>query len=65
MQTRVIILSIAAMLAFTVGGCGVRGSLETPKATPDATASADSGQGKAEGEGDRPHKGFVLDGLLR
>ena len=56
------LLIAGALLA----GCGVRGNLDTPKAdgTP-ATATADSGQGKPEGAAPRPHKGFILDGLLR
>ena len=29
------------------------------------TATADSGQGKKEGEAPKPHKDFILDGLLR
>lgn len=54
----------AALLA----GCGVRGSLETPQAAgeaPDKTAQADSGQGKPAGNAPKPHKAFVLDGLLQ
>ena len=50
-------------LAFALAGCGVKGSLETPRA--DATAEAQSGQGKPEGTAPKPHKGFILDGLLR
>ncbi|HUS95166.1 MAG TPA: lipoprotein [Hyphomicrobiaceae bacterium] len=58
-----VLLSVAALLA----GCGVRGSLELP---PDAaaqqqTADAKSGQGKPAGAAPKPHKGFILDGLLR
>jgi predicted small lipoprotein YifL len=62
--------SVVALLAgtFVLGGCGVRGSLELPpeqKAAQQTTATADSGQGKSEGAAARPHKGFILDGLLR
>ncbi len=57
--------SLAALLALLVGGCGVRGSLESPKSEADKTASADSGQGKKEDEAPKPHKGFILDGLIR
>lgn len=61
---------IGAALATTllaVGGCGVRGPLELP---PEAraqqkTAGADAGQGKPAGTAAKPHKGFLLDGLLR
>lgn len=53
-------------LAFALSGCGVRGGLESP---PDAkaqpTAEAQSGEGKPEGAAPKPHKGFILDGLLR
>jgi predicted small lipoprotein YifL len=64
-------LKIAAGLvaaALTLSACGVRGNLELPpdaKAKQAATATAESGQGKAEGAAPSPHKGFVLDGLLR
>jgi predicted small lipoprotein YifL len=57
--------SFAVLLALLAGGCGVRGSLENPKAEADKTAAADSGQGKKEGEAPKPHKGFILDGLIR
>jgi predicted small lipoprotein YifL len=62
--------SFGALLAGTLvlGGCGVRGSLELPpdqKAQSQTTASAESGQGKTEGTAPKPHKGFILDGLLR
>ena len=61
----VLILASLA-LAVLAGGCGVRGSLENPvKAEGQATATADSGQGKKEGEAPKPHKGFILDGLIR
>ncbi len=57
---------VAALLAATVSGCGVRGSLENPQnAESKQTATADSGQGKKEGDAPKPHKGFILDGLLR
>lgn len=56
----------ASVLALTLAGCGVKGSLETPsEAKADATAEAQSGQGKPEGAAPKPHKGFILDGLLR
>jgi predicted small lipoprotein YifL len=57
---------LAVALAAALGGCGVRGSLENPaKAETKSTAGAESGQGKAEGEAPKPHRGFVLDGLIR
>jgi predicted small lipoprotein YifL len=58
------ILATIVALAAVPGGCGVRGSLDNP-AKDSATATADSGQGKKESEAPKPHKGFVLDGLIR
>lgn len=58
--------ALGTALALVMAGCGVRGSLDAPavdKAEP--TAEASSGQGKPEGAADKPHKGFILDGLLR
>ena len=55
----------AAML---LAGCGLKGPLELPpeaKAQNQATASADSGQGKSEAAAPKPHKPFILDGLIR
>jgi len=39
----------ASTLALALAGCGVKGSLETPQAAPEATAEAQSGQGKPQG----------------
>lgn len=58
------LLAVSA-LALALGGCGVKGALETPRAQADNTAEAQSGQGKPEGAAPKGHKGFVLDGLLR
>ena len=61
-------LAVVTLIAFALSGCGIRGSLEKPAAsqtTTDTTASADSGQGKPENAAPKPHKGFVLDGLIR
>lgn len=55
---------VAILVAAGVAGCGARASLDNP--SPDErTADADSGQGKKEGDAPKPHKGFVLDGLIR
>jgi predicted small lipoprotein YifL len=57
---------ILLLAALALAGCGVRGSLEAPTPeVPAATAEANSGQGKPEGAAPKPHKGFILDGLLR
>jgi predicted small lipoprotein YifL len=64
-------LQIAASVLIAglgLAGCGVRGPLEAPpaaKAANEAAATADSGQGKPEGAAAKPHKPFVLDGLIR
>jgi len=61
---RMSVLVVAVAFAAAAGGCGVRGSLENPgKDSP--TASADSGQGKKESDAPKPHKDFILDGLIR
>ncbi len=59
---------VTAATALLLAGCGVKGPLETPpeaKAQGQTSATADSGQGKAEAAAPKPHKGFILDGLLR
>jgi predicted small lipoprotein YifL len=60
-----IAFGLLAAVLYSLAGCGVRGSLESPPAEADRTASADSGQGKPEGDTPKPHKGFILDGLIR
>jgi predicted small lipoprotein YifL len=65
------IIYLAVLLPALLGACGVKGPLENPPvaqgvgASPSTTAQADSGQGKAEGTAAKPHKPFILDGLLR
>jgi predicted small lipoprotein YifL len=57
---------LGVALALGAAGCGVRGNLDYPgDAKVDKTATADSGQGKAENAAPKPHKPFVLDGLIR
>ena len=56
---------IAVTLAVALAGCGVRGPLEAPRSAASDQAQADSGQGKKEGEAPKPHRDFILDGLLR
>jgi predicted small lipoprotein YifL len=63
---RAFVLGISMAVALAVAGCGVRGSLEAPPSPQaDTTAQADSGQGKPAGAAPKPHRSFVLDGLLR
>ena len=59
------IAMLALALGMGVSACGTRSSLENPASDADRTATADSGQGKKEGEAPKPHRGFVLDGLIR
>jgi predicted small lipoprotein YifL len=57
---------LLALCALGLSACGVRGSLENPpEAKADRTATAESGQGKPEGAASKPHKDFLLDGLIR
>ena len=68
MLSRYRTVAVLTLMALALSGCGIRGSLEPPpnaQTTTDTTASADSGQGKAENAAPKPHKGFVLDGLIR
>jgi predicted small lipoprotein YifL len=61
-------LTVALGVALVLGqaGCGVRGSLENPAGSEaKAKATADSGQGKPEDAAPKPHKPFILDGLIR
>lgn len=61
---RIGILTVTLAFGLAQGGCGVRGSLENPDRA-ESNATADSGQGKKEGEALKPHKPFILDGLIR
>ena len=59
-------LAAALLLALALAGCGVRGALEAPPgAKEDKAAKADSGQGKPENATPKPHRDFILDGLIR
>ena len=57
--------AVAIVMAAALAGCGVRGPLEAPpEAKVEGTAPAsDPGQGSAVKP--KPHKEFLLDGLLR
>ena len=68
MNSAVRILVCCSVLALGLAGCGVRGPLELSpeaKAEQAQTAQAESGQGKPAGAATKPHKSFILDGLLR
>lgn len=67
MTTRVAI-SLAAVAALGLAGCGVRGSLESPaKAQGGTTTPVASGAtgGSGATPAPKPHRPFVLDGILR
>lgn len=59
--------------ALTLGGCGVRGNLETSEEAKAAVAAEKAAQKGASAEAakvgepvpPKPHKPFVLDGLIR
>jgi len=58
----------AALVALLAGGCGVRGSLEAPaeaKAAGKAASAEDAAAGPNTSAAPKPHRGFVLDGLIR
>lgn len=56
---------LAVVLGAALAGCGTRSSLDNPASEADRAATAESGQGKREGEAPKPHRGFILDGLIR
>lgn len=54
-------LALTVLAMFSIAGCGVRGSLETPPGARDQTGGATPGK---PGE-PVPHKPSVLDPLIR
>jgi predicted small lipoprotein YifL len=61
-------LTAAVALAAVLGGCGVKGALEAPpeaKAAGTATSPEAADPGKGSVVQAKPHKPFILDGLLR
>lgn len=60
--------TLVAWLAGGLAGCGMRGSLDAPpeaKATGTATSAEAGAAGSNSAAPPKPHRGFVLDGLLR
>ena len=56
------------LMALALSGCGVRGSLEAPveaKAEGKATSAEAAASGPNSAAAPKPHRGFVLDGLVR
>jgi predicted small lipoprotein YifL len=61
-------LAAAMTVAAMLGGCGVKGALEAPpeaKAAGTATSPDAADPGKDSVVQAKPHKPFILDGLLR
>ncbi len=58
--------TVAALLAMTLAGCGVRGALDSPGAKSSGSGALSSAT-KQPGEAvEKPkHRDFVLDGLIR
>ncbi|MGE0855515.1 MAG: hypothetical protein AB7L18_05435 [Hyphomicrobiaceae bacterium] len=66
-QTRLALLALVPV-ALALSGCGVRGSLEAPvkaKAGGTATSPEAADAGPKSSAGQKPHRDFVLDGLIR
>lgn len=57
--------TLIALIGAGLAACGSRASLESPPSNANKAATAESGQGKKEGEAPKPHGGFILDGLIR
>ena len=58
---------IMLMVGLAVTGCGRKGSLDAPRSTAEAAttpATNDPGAVKPEAEPAKPHKPFILDGLI-
>lgn len=61
-------LAIVSLVSMALAGCGIRGSLDAPpEAKADGTAnSAEAGAAGANSAATpKPHRGFILDSLLR
>lgn len=59
-------LVLAVATALVVAGCGVRGSLEAPAQAEGKTSSAEAADaGPNSAAAPKPHRGFILDGLVR
>jgi len=67
MTARLTIITLL-LLPMLVAGCGVRGSLQPPeqaKAEGTATSPEAGDAGSNSAAGPKPHRGFILDGLIR
>ena len=52
------LIAVFAIIALGLTGCGVKGALEAPAEAKQAEPAPDA-------SGKKPHKPFVLDGLIR
>ena len=64
----IVLVAAAALIGIGLSGCGTRGSLEPPEqakaaGTARSAEAADAGANSAAKQ--KPHEGFILDGLLR
>lgn len=60
--------AVLILTTLLLAGCGVKGSLEAPseaKASGTATSAANADAGTNSAAPPKPHRGFILDGLLR
>lgn len=60
--------AVLILMTLLLAGCGVKGSLDAPaeaKASGTATSAASSDAGTNSAAPPKPHRGFILDGLLR
>lgn len=60
--------ALSALMALALSGCGVRGSLEAPteaKAQGQAASAEAAASGPNSAAAPKPHRGFILDGLVR
>ncbi len=60
--------ALTVLTALALSGCGVRGSLEAPveaKAEGKAASAEAAASGPNSAAAPKPHRGFILDGLVR
>lgn len=62
---RLLPATVLIAIGLALNGCGVRGALDPPPGAKSETATAESGQGKAQGEAPKPHRPSVFDPLLK
>lgn len=68
MRLRPVQIAVLSLAALTLAGCGVRGSLEAPaeaKAQGKAASAEAADAGPNSAAAPKPHRDFILDGLVR